>query len=309
MKPLHILITGSHGQLGCELQRLLSTLQAEIGPVPSEYANAHVDYADLEDLDISDYEAVRAYIADRDPYDLVINGAAMANVDGCEQHEAAAFSANAQGPLNLARICAEQGAKLVQVSTDYVFSGTEARPRTEDDYPCPISAYGRTKLAGEALVLAQNPKSFVVRTAWLYGYVGKNFVQTMIGLGKTHDQISVVCDQMGNPTSANDLAYEILRIAQTQSYGIYHVTNEGTCSWFDFASAIMKHAQLACKVVACTSQEYKRMNPQAAQRPCYSSLENAHLAQTIGNEMRPWSDALASYFEHIEYVQSSLNAH
>ena len=110
MKPLHILITGSHGQLGCELRRLLSTSQAEIGPIPSEYAHAHIDYADLEDLDISDYEAARAYIADKDPYDLVINGAAMTNVDGCEQHEAAAFSANAQGPLNLARICAEQGA-------------------------------------------------------------------------------------------------------------------------------------------------------------------------------------------------------
>ena len=251
---MRILITGSRGQLGNELRRLISTGQAEAGAVPAAYAGASVDYIDIDDLDISRWEAVDAWFGAHGPYDLAINCAAMTNVDGCETNWQGAFAANALGPMNLARACAAQGARLVHVSTDYVFPGTDPEPRVEADVPAPISAYGRTKLAGEGLALANNPRTFVVRTAWLYGYVGKNFVKTMLRLAQTHDHVTVVDDQLGNPTSANDLALQILRLAQTDDYGIYHCTNEGTCSWADFAAAIMREFGTGCRVEPCTSE-------------------------------------------------------
>lgn len=297
---MHILITGSNGQLGTELQRLISSGTAEIGPVLSCYEGAEVDCADLPELDISSWDAVSSWFASHTPYDVVINCAAMTNVDGCETNWQAAFAANAVGPQNLALATAAQGAKFVHVSTDYVFPGTEATPRRESDVPAPISAYGRTKLAGEGLARANNPRTFVVRTAWLYGYVGKNFVKTMLRLAQTHDQVTVVDDQVGNPTSANDLAYEVLALAATEEYGTYHCTNEGICSWADFAAAIMEAFDTGCKVVPCTSEQYKQMVPGSADRPHFSALENVHLAATIGNEMRPWQDALASYHQNFD---------
>lgn len=299
---MRILITGSKGQLGNELKRLLETGKAEIGPVPSEYNEANVDYVDYDALDITDAAAVESWMSEH-AYDLVINCAAMTNVDGCEAAEGAAFKVNAQGPENLARECEKQDAKFVQVSTDYVFPGIDATPRTEQDSTGPVSAYGRSKLAGELAVRKACRKYFIVRTAWLYGYVGKNFVKTMLNLGKTKDEISVVNDQLGNPTSANDLAYEILKIALTDNYGVYHCTNEGTCSWADFSKAIMEGAGLNCKVNRCTSKEYKEMNPASANRPAYSSLENVHLKTTIGNEMRDWQNALKTYLENLPELE------
>lgn len=296
---MRLLITGARGQLGNELRRCLETMRSEIGPVPAAYENAQVAYADLADLDISDAVATQGYFAEHGPFDLVINCAAMTNVDGCEAHEDAAYRVNAQGPENLARACAACGAKLVQVSTDYVFPGTEPGERVEGDQTGPISAYGRTKLAGEELSLAACPRTFVVRTAWLYGYVGKNFVKTMLRLARQMGKISVVSDQMGNPTSANDLAHEILRIALTEEYGVWHCTNEGTCSWFDFASAIVEGAGIACDKEPLTSAEYKRRFPASANRPAFSSLRNARLEATIGNEMRPWREALATYLDRL----------
>lgn len=299
---MRILITGSKGQLGNELKRLLETGKAEIGPVPSEYNEANVDYVDYDALDITDAAAVESWMSEH-AYDLVINCAAMTNVDGCEAAEGAAFKVNAQGPENLARECEKQDAKFVQVSTDYVFPGTDTTPRTEQDPTGPVSAYGRSKLAGELAVRKACRKYFIVRTAWLYGYVGKNFVKTMLSLGKTKDEISVVNDQLGNPTSANDLAYEILKIALTDNYGVYHCTNEGTCSWADFSKAIMEGAGLSCKVNRCTSKEYKEMNPASANRPAYSSLENVHLKTTIGNEMRDWQNALKTYLKNLPELE------
>lgn len=299
---MRILITGSKGQLGNELKRLLETGKAEIGPVPFEYNEANVDYVDYDALDITDAAAVELWMGEH-VYDLVINCAAMTNVDGCEAAEEAAFKVNAQGPENLARECEKQGTKFIQVSTDYVFPGIDATPRTEQDPTGPVSAYGRSKLAGELAVRKACRKYFIVRTAWLYGYVGKNFVKTMLNLGKTKDEISVVNDQLGNPTSANDLAYEILKIALTDNYGVYHCTNEGTCSWADFSKAIMEGAGLNCKVNRCTSKEYKEMNPASANRPAYSSLENVHLKTTIGNEMRDWQNALKTYLENLPELE------
>ncbi len=294
---MKILVTGSHGQLGNELRRLMAEGRSEIGPIPEAYADAEVDYIDIEDLDISDATAVDAWFEGHGPYELAINCAAMTNVDGCEANFPTAFSANALGPMNLARACAAQGAKLVHISTDYVFPGTVPGERVEADAPAPISAYGRSKLAGEGLALAANPRTFVLRTAWLYGYVGKNFVKTMLRLAESHGRVTVVDDQLGNPTSANDLAHEVLALAVTEDYGIYHCTNEGTCSWADFAQAIFEEFGSGCEVVRCTSDEYKRANPASADRPHFSALRNGHLERGIGNQMRPWREALHSYCE------------
>lgn len=274
--------------------------RSEIAVIPSCYEEAVVDYVDYSLLDISDAAAVDAWFAEHGPYDLVVNCAAVTNVDGCESDEEGAYRVNALGAENMAKAARACGAKIVHVSTDYVFPGTDPEPRCEDDPTGPISAYGRTKLAGEQLVQAACPCSFIVRTAWLYGYVGRNFVKTMMRLAREHGAISVVGDQYGNPTSANDLAHEILAIAATENYGVYHCTNEGTCSWFDFASAVVDGAGILCEKESLTSAEYKARFPQSADRPAYSSLRNKRLEDTIGNDMRPWRDALATYLDNLD---------
>lgn len=296
---MRLLITGSHGQLGNELRRCLETMTAEIGPLPEMYRDAQVDYVDYDVLDIADAAAVGTWFVEHGPYDVVVNCAAITNVDGCEANEQGAYRVNALGAESMAREAEACGAKIVHVSTDYVFPGTDPAPRCESDEVGPISAYGRTKLAGEQLVQAACDRAFVVRTAWLYGYIGKNFVKTMLRLAREHGKISVVADQVGNPTSANDLAYEILKLAATEEYGIYHCTNNGTCSWFDFASAAVDAAGIPCEKEPLTSAEYKERFPQSADRPAYSSLDNAHLRETIGDEMRPWQDALATYMSNL----------
>ena len=297
---MNILVTGGKGQLGNELRSCLESMAAEIGPIDRLYADARVDYADYDNLDISDRAAVAAWFSEKGPYDLVINCAAVTNVDGCERDEAAAFRVNAYGAENLAIACETCGGKFVHVSTDYVFPGTDPEPRSESDPVRPLSAYGRPKWAGEILARAACERAFVVRTAWLYGYVGKNFVKTMMRLAHEKGRISVVSDQFGNPTSANDLAYEILKIAATDDYGVYHCTNKGTCSWFDFACAVVDGAAIPCEKIPLTSVEYKERFPLSAERPAYSSLSNDHLAKTIGDEMRTWQDALRSYLENLK---------
>lgn len=299
---MKVLVTGAHGQLGCELRRCIETMAAEIGPIPAAYEGAQVDYVDRDVLDIADADAVAAFV-DGAGYDIIINCAAFTNVDGCEADEDAAYAANATGAENIARAAERAGAKLAHVSTDYVFPGTEAGERVETDAVAPISAYGRTKLAGEQAVMDACSRAFIVRTAWLYGYVGKNFVKTMRRLGESHESITVVDDQLGNPTSANDLAYEILKLALTDNYGVYHCTNNGTCSWADFAKDIMAGSGLDCEVVPVTSAQYKQANPQSADRPAYSSLKNKHLQDTIGDEMRPWQNALDEYLKRLPELE------
>lgn len=299
---MKILVTGAHGQLGCELRRCIESMAAEIGPIPTEYSGALVEYVDRDVLDISSMASVESFV-DGFGYDLIINCAAFTNVDGCEADEDAAYAVNAIGAENLAKAAERTGAKLVHVSTDYVFPGTEPGERVETDEVAPKSAYGRTKLEGELAVTDACSKAFIVRTAWLYGYVGKNFVKTMRRLGAAHDSITVVDDQLGNPTSANDLAYEILKLALTDDYGVYHCTNNGTCSWADFARAIMAGSGLDCEVVSVTSAQYKQANPQSADRPAFSSLLNKHLADTIGDDMRPWQDALDEYLKRLPELE------
>ncbi len=279
---MRALVTGARGQLGLALQDALAP------------TGAAIDAQDLPDLDISSHESVEGWFDAHEPYDVVFNCAAFTNVDGCETDFATAFAANALGPMNLARACAGTGATLVHVSTDYVFPGSEPGARVESDVPAPISAYGRSKLAGEGLALACNPRTHVVRTAWLYGE-GRNFVRTMLSLADRFDEVTVVDDQVGNPTYAVDLAHELVRIAQTSDYGVWHCTNEGTCSWADLAQETFVLAGLPTKVRRCTSAEWKAMHPESADRPAFSSLENARLEATIGNQMRPWREALAEY--------------
>lgn len=291
---MRILITGADGQLGTELQRILLEGQAEIGPIPDIYLDAEVTAVTHADLDIANESAVDVFVGSSG-CDLVINCASMTNVDACENKEDLAYNVNARGAGNLAIAAQACGAKFVQVSTDYVFAGEVYADRTEDDLTDPQSAYGRTKLAGERLALENCDRTFVVRTAWLYGYRGSNFVKTMLRLARQQGTIKVVYDQFGNPTSANDLAHELLRIAATEDYGIYHCTGKGTCSWCDFACAIVDGAGISCTKIPCTTEEF----PRPAKRPAYSSLRNKRLEDTIGDEMRPWHDALAMYLSRL----------
>ena len=296
---MKILITGSNGQLGNELQKIVATGKAEIGAVSEEIKNAEVFAMDVDILDITNLEQVKKVLNEVKP-DVVINCAAATNVDGCEANQDLAFKINSLGPRNLAMVAEELGAKIVQVSTDYVFSGVGETPLKECDLVAPVSVYGKTKLLGEEFVREFSSKYYIVRTAWLYGYVGHNFVYTMMKLGKDRDTLSVVNDQLGNPTHANDLAYHILKLIQTEEYGVYHCTGKGECSWFDFASEIMKLSGRNCTVNPCTSEEYKSMYPNSADRPAYSSLDNMMLRCTIGDEMRDWKDALKTFMDNVE---------
>ena len=296
---MKILITGSNGQLGNELQKIVATGKAEIGAVSEEIKNAEVFAMDVNILDITNLEQVKKVLNEVKP-DVVINCAAATNVDGCEANQDLAFKINSLGPRNLAMVAEELGAKIVQVSTDYVFSGVGEAALKECDLVAPVSVYGKTKLLGEEFVRDFSTKYYIVRTAWLYGYVGHNFVYTMMKLGKDRDTLNVVNDQLGNPTHANDLAYHILKLIQTEEYGVYHCTGKGECSWYNFASEIMKLSGRNCTVNPCTSEEYKSMYPNSADRPAYSSLDNMMLRCTIGDEMRDWKDALKTFMDNVE---------
>jgi len=292
---MKILITGCNGQLGNELQNIIKFGKAEISEVSDNIRNAEVIALDVDVLDITNLAQVKEKLNDLKP-DVVINCAAATNVDGCESNEDFAFKVNSIGPRNLAIACEKINAKLVQVSTDYVFSGVGNKPLTEYDLTAPYSAYGKTKLLGEKYVQEFCSKSFIVRTAWLYGYVGHNFVYTMMKLGKEKDMLKVVDDQRGNPTHANDLAYHILKLIETEEYGVYHCTGKGECSWYDFAKMIIELSGEKCEVNPCTSEEYKT----PAKRPEYSSLDNMMLRCTVGDEMRDWKEAIKSFIKKVQ---------
>ncbi|OCA99773.1 dTDP-4-dehydrorhamnose reductase [Clostridium beijerinckii] len=292
---MKILITGSKGQLGNELLDIIKSGKAEIGEVSEVIKESEVIALDVDELDITNLEHVKSKIDDLKP-DVIINCAAATNVDGCESNEDFAFKVNSIGPRNLAIASEEVGAKLVQVSTDYVFSGVGNKPLTEYDLTAPYSVYGKTKLLGENYVRELSSKYFIVRTAWLYGYVGHNFVYTMRRLGKEKEFITVVNDQRGNPTHANDLAYHILKLIQTEEYGVYHCTGKGECTWYDFAKMIIELSGEKCEVKPCTSEEYKT----PAKRPEYSSLDNMMLRNTVGDDMRDWKDAIKSFINRLD---------
>ena len=290
---MKILITGSNGMLATQVITDLQRGCTELGDVPAALKDAQLLLADVDTLDITDKAAVESYMEENRP-DIVINCAAYTNVDGCESNQDTAFSVNAIGSRNLAIGCENIGAKLVHVSTDYVFRGDEPTPRREYDMPWPISAYGKTKYAGEEFVRQYCKKSFIVRTAWLYGYNGKNFVKTMVWLAKEKGGAKVVNDQHGNPTNAADLSHHLLKIAASEEYGTYHCTGNGECTWYEFAAEIARLAGYEGVMSPCTSEEF----PTPTKRPAYSSLDNMMLRVTVGDEMRHWKDALKAYFDN-----------
>ena len=250
--------------------------------------------------DISQNKKIKEWLSVRDKYRIVVNAAAMTAVGGCETDECRAFEVNALGPMYLAENVTRQGGTLLHVSTDYVFPGTDPTPCKETDPVCPVNAYGRTKWAGEVFVRAICSKHFIVRTAWLYGLHGKNFVKTILKKARETGRISVVADQYGSPTFANDLAGAILQLAQTDRYGTYHCTNAGVCSWFELASAAVDIAGIPCEKEAITTEEYRRRFPQSARRPMYSALDNTKIAGVLGKPLRPWRDALEEFIEALQ---------
>ncbi len=292
---MKIMITGCHGQLGNELRSILTSGKSEIGAAPQGVLGAEILPVDIDSLDISNMVAVSEYVAQNKP-DVIINCAAMTNVDGCESDYETAFKVNALGVKNLAVSAENIGAKLIHVSTDYVFAGDGTKPYCEWDNVDPQSAYGASKALGEKYALSFCKRSFVVRTSWLYGYIGKNFVKTVRRVIRERGGITVVNDQRGNPTNANDLAHHLLKLALTEEYGIYHCTGEGECTWYDFAVKIAEYSGLGDTVKSCTSQEF----PTPTKRPAYSSLRNLALECTIGNEMRDWQSALKEYISKLE---------
>lgn len=282
-----IIITGANGQLG----RALNVLNAN----SSEYELINTDFniEGVTNLDITNLENVVEFFKETKPY-AVINCAAHTNVDACEVQIDAAHKINAIGPRNLSIASTMTGAKMVHVSTDYVFRGDANKPYTEFDAPAPKAMYGITKLAGEIFVKEFAQNYFIIRTAWLYGD-GKNFVRTMLRLSENHDEISVVNDQIGSPTSASELAKAIMHLLPTDNYGLFHGTCEGICSWADFTKEIFRIAGKSTKVNPVTSAEYKAMNPAAADRPHYSVLENYMLKLTTPHMFADWEKAIYEY--------------
>ncbi|WP_183279701.1 dTDP-4-dehydrorhamnose reductase [Clostridium fungisolvens] len=291
---MKILITGAKGQLGTQIINIIKAGKSELGVIPQNVASAEIIGIDVDELDITSLSATRTYLKEVKP-DVVINCAAYTNVDGCETNEDIAFKVNAIGPRNLAIVCEELDTKLIHISTDYVFSGVGTKALKEYDLTGPVSVYGKTKLAGEEFVKQFSSKYFIVRTAWLYGYNGKNFVYTMMRLGKDKEFINVVNDQRGNPTNAEDLAHHLLKLVETEEYGTYHCTGTGECTWYDFAKKIMELSKIDCEVRPCTSDEF----PSPTKRPEFSSLDNMMLRCTVGDEMRTWEEALKVFIDNL----------
>lgn len=272
-----ILVTGCNGQLGKAIQK--------------EYENdeAMLVCTDVGDLDIADNAQVMQYVRELQP-DVIINCAAYTAVDACESAWDPAYRINAIGPRNLAIAAREVGAKLMHISTDYVFEGNAGRPYTEFDAVHPVSAYGRTKLEGERFVQQFADRYFILRTAWLYGD-GHNFARTMLRLAENHDEVRVVCDQLGSPTSAAELAKVMHLLEPTENYGLFHATCEGSCSWADFAAEIFRLTGKTTRVTRVTTQEYGS----PTKRPAYSVLDNYMLRLTTDYRMADWKDALQAY--------------
>lgn len=277
-----IIITGCNGQLGREMNRLYA------GNTNIELINTDVD-----ELDITSVDAVMSFAKEVKPY-AIINCAAYTAVDACETNQDLAFKVNTIGPRNLAIAARETGAKLLHVSTDYVFDGTKQTPYYETDAICPQSVYGSTKAEAEKMVQQMADRYFILRTAWLYGD-GKNFAKTMLRLSETNELVKVVGDQFGTPTSAYELAKGIDSLLFTDNYGLFHATCEGSCNWAEFAAEIFRLAGKDTKVQAITTEEYGA----PANRPAHSVLENYMFKMTNGYLFADWHDAIEKYIKEL----------
>jgi dTDP-4-dehydrorhamnose reductase len=273
-----ILITGSRGQLGNEMQ------QAAV-----QYPAYKFIYTDVAELDICDKAALNSFVKTNE-VDVIVNCAAYTAVDKAEEDVELCYKINSEAVRNIGEVAAENNAKVVHVSTDYVFDGTNHVPYSEEQAVCPATVYGKSKLAGEEALLSVCPQSVILRTAWLYSSFGNNFVKTMMKLGTERDSLSVIFDQVGTPTYAADLADAILKLLSHEVFvpGIYHFSDEGVCSWYDFTKSIHRIAGITCDVKAIETKDYPAKTP----RPHYSVLNKAKIKNTYGIAIPHWEESL-----------------
>jgi len=286
---MHILVTGSNGQLGSELQILAP-----------EFKQHSFVFTDINELDICDKQALEV-LFEKERFNCVINCAAYTNVDGAESNSELAHKINVEAVKNIAQICAKHEAELMHISTDYVFDGKNHRPYRETDFTNPQSVYGLTKLDGEHMVEEFAKTAIIIRTSWLYSSFGNNFVKTMLKYGAERDELNVVYDQVGTPTYAANLALLILKnmddLQWLKGTHIYHYSDEGVCSWYDFAKAIMELSNTKCKINAIESKDY----PLPASRPFYSVLNKAKIKDGLnGIEIPYWRDSLKICLQRIK---------
>jgi dTDP-4-dehydrorhamnose reductase len=282
---MKVLVIGSKGQLGSEIQR-----------IAQNYSGYDFLFHDIDTLNLANKNAVKDFF-DHYSLDYVINCAAYTAVDKAENDQEAAFLINHQAVANLSQLCKEHDCRLVQVSTDYVFDGKNWKPYTEKDIPNPVTIYGKSKLEGEK-ELINNDAGIIVRTSWLYSVYGNNFVKTILKLAKERDQLNVVADQVGSPTNAKDLAHAILQIIEKNpelSTDIIHCSNEGVCSWYDFASEIISLSSFKCKINPIETKDY----PTPAQRPFYSVLSKTKMKQKFNVKTHYWKKSLENSFDEI----------
>ena len=281
---MKVLVTGAKGQLGTDLMNELAKRGIEgIG-------------VDVEEMDITDAEACRRVIQ-ASGADAVIHCAAYTAVDAAEDNVELCRRINGEGTRNVAQACKEADVKLMYISTDYVFDGQGTRPWEPDDERHPLNVYGQTKYEGELAVEERSDKYFIVRIAWVFGVAGKNFIKTMLRLGKERGAVSVVDDQVGSPTYTHDLARLLVDMIQTDKYGRYHATNEGLCSWYEFAKEIFRQAGMDVPVTPVSSSEF----PAKATRPSNSRMSKEKLSDNGFERLPAWQDALGRFLKEIEY--------
>lgn len=281
---MKVLVTGVKGQLGFDVVNELKKNNIEAVGV------------DIEEMDITDKEAVDKVITSAN-VDAVIHCAAYTAVDAAEDNMDICRKVNADGTRNIAEVCKKLDIKMMYISTDYVFDGEGERPWEPDDERQPLNAYGISKYEGEVAVQDNLDKYFIVRIAWVFGVNGKNFIKTMLNLGKTHDTLTVVSDQIGSPTYTYDLAVLLVQMIQSDKYGIYHATNEGLCSWYEFAVEIFKQAGMNVNVIPVSSEEYKSK----AKRPHNSRMSKDKLEANGFKRLPSWQNALERYLKEIDY--------
>ncbi|HNR32378.1 MAG TPA: dTDP-4-dehydrorhamnose reductase [Candidatus Hydrogenedentes bacterium] len=274
---MRTLVFGAKGQLGRDLLDVFDREGEVLGH-------------DLPEVNIAYEPHVQAAVAAFGP-DLIVNAAAYTDVDGAEDNLETAFLTNEVGARNLAEIAEYYHIPMVHISTDYVFDGSKKTPYEPEDSISPLGVYGKTKAAGEAAVRKANPRHFIVRTAWLYGPGGNNFVEKILRLAKKGGPLRVVCDEEGSPTHTLDLAEAVLALARTDAFGVYHAVNDGACSRFELAREILDRAGIGVRLEACVANDF----PTKARRPAYSVLSNAKIERATGHTMRSWEAALADY--------------
>ena len=279
---MKVFVTGVKGQLGYDVVNELEKRGLEAIGV------------DIQEMDITDAESVNNVIGEAAP-DAVIHCAAYTAVDAAEDNEELCRKVNAQGTQNIANMCKKLDIPMIYISTDYVFDGQGERPWLPDDERAPLNIYGQTKYEGELAVQNTLDKYFIVRIAWVFGVNGKNFIKTMLNLGKTRDHLTVVNDQFGSPTYTYDLARLLVDMIQTDKYGVYHATNEGICTWYEFACEIFRQAGITVDVAPVTADQY----PAKAKRPSNSRMSKDKLEENGFERLPSWQDALGRYLKEI----------